>query len=286
MTVARILVPVRGDGKGDNVVAHALAVARRHGAHVQAVHCRARPDDMVPYGVVVPQRFRDQIREQAAQLADQEEAALKGKFAQIMTDAGVEIVDSGVPPHDRVSAGWAEEPGKQVDVIRAHGRLADVIAVAKPDRDRNLGVNTLRAALWHTGRPVLLCPPDQAPETLGARIAIAWNGSTEASRAVALALPLIQKAESVVILDGGAPHPASSGEALKHYLALRGVSAVLSAIDGSRDPGGAILSGAKTAGADMIVMGAYSRSREHETVFGGATQTVVDQASMPVLMVH
>ena len=52
-----------------------------------------------------------------------------------------------------------------MDVIKRHGRLADLVAVAKPDRDRNLGVNTLKSALFNTGRPVLLCPPaDTAPQ--------------------------------------------------------------------------------------------------------------------------
>ena len=62
-------------------------------------------------------------------------------------------------------------------MIRRHGRLADMICVAKPDVDRSLGANTLKAALFHTGRPVMMCPPTEtAPDALGARVAIAWNG--------------------------------------------------------------------------------------------------------------
>ncbi len=67
-----------------------------------------------------------------------------------------------------------------VDVIRRHGRLADLIAVPQPDVDRNLGANSLKAALFRTGRPVLMVPNDVAPpETLGAHVTIAWNGSLE-----------------------------------------------------------------------------------------------------------
>ncbi len=286
MLIARIMVPVRGDGKGENVLSHAAAVARRHNAHIEAVHCRARPQDMIPYGVVVPRALREQIAAQAVELADAEEARLQGMFRDLVARLGIELVSDGIPSRDRPTASWREEQGKQMDVIRRHGRLADLVAVAKPDRDRNLGLNTLKAALFHTGRPVLVCPPaDRVPDQIGRRVAIAWNGSTEAARAVALALPLIQAADEVVVLDGGGEDGAG-GEELMHYLAIRGIAARRERIDAQNHPGRVILQAAAAAGADILVMGAYSRSREQETVFGGATQHVVDHMTMPVVMVH
>jgi nucleotide-binding universal stress UspA family protein len=287
MSIAKILVPVRGDGKGENVLAHAAAIARRHNSHVQAVHCRPRPADMIPYGVVVPTVLREQIQAQAVGLADAEEASLKELFRDLMQRLDLALVESGTPPHDRPTAGWREEQGKQMGVIKRHGRLADLVAVAKPDRDRNLGVNTLKSALFHTGRPVMVCPPTETPpKMLGERIAIAWNGSTEASRAVALALPLIQTASEIIVLDGGTDDHGATGDELLHYLAIRGVKARREPIVVGDNPGKVILAAAKAAGADLLVMGAYSHSREHEAFFGGATQHVVDHCAMPVVMVH
>ena len=286
MSVAKILVPIRGDGKGENVLAHAAAVARLHSSHIEAVHCRAQPKDLIPYGVVVPRALREQIAAQAVELANAEEANLQTQFREILGRLGVDLIESGTPPRDRPSASWCEEQGKQMDVIKSHGRLADLVAVAKPDRDRNLGINTLKAALFNTGRPVMVCPPE-APKSLGKRIAIAWNGSTEASRAVALALPLIQLADEVIVLDGGAADHGASGEELLRYLAIRGVNAKREPIQAHDNPGAAILAAAAgVARADLLVMGAYSRSREYETVFGGATQHVIDHTTIPVVMVH
>jgi nucleotide-binding universal stress UspA family protein len=288
MSIAKILVPVRGDGKGENVLAHAAAIARRHNAHIEVVHCRSRPKDMIPVGVFLSAGLREQLEAQAVELANAEEANLQGLFRKLMQRLGIEIVETGTPPRDRPTAGWFEEQGRQMDVIKSHGRLADVVAVAKPDRDRNLGINTLKAALFNTGRPVLLCPPAaKPPETLGDRIAIAWNGSTEAARAVALALPLIQEAAEVVVLDGGTDDHGATGEELMRYLAIRGVKARCEPIHATDNPGAAILAAAVgVARADLLVMGAYSHSREHESVFGGATQHVVDHTTMPVMMVH
>lgn len=287
MSVAKILVPIRGDGKGENVLTHAAAVARRHNAHIEAVHCRARPADLIPRGVVVPPSMRKQIEAQAVELANAEEASLAEKFHAFIGTLGLELILSGVPPRDRPSAGWVEAEGRQMDVIKTHGRLADLVAVAKPDRDRNLGFNTLKAALFNTGRPVMVCPPSgKVPNQLGVRIAVAWNGSTEASRAVALSLPLIQAADQVIVLDGGTPNHGASADELMRYLEIRGVVAQRVAIDAGSNPGKVILASAKAADADLLVMGAYSHSREYETVFGGATQHVVDRADMPVVMVH
>ena len=104
------------------------------------------------------------------------------------------------PPLDHPTASWHEAEGRQIETIRVHGRLADMIAVPKPDRDANLGANTLKSALFATGRPVLMCPDAPAPEGFGERIAIAWNGSTESARAVALSMDLIREAKAVHIL--------------------------------------------------------------------------------------
>jgi nucleotide-binding universal stress UspA family protein len=288
MSIAKILVPVRGDGKGENVLAHAAAIARRNNAHIEAVHCRARPKDLIPHGVFVPPSLRAQLEQQAVELANAEEASLQEQFVELMRRLQIEVVEGAVPPRDRPTAGWFEEQSRQMDVIKSHGRLADLVAVAKPDRDRNLGVNTLRAALFNTGRPVLICPPAEAPpDTLGERIAIAWNGSMEASRAVALALPLIQEAREIVVLDGGIGDHGATGEELMRYLAIRGVSARCEPIHAEEHPGATILAAAAgVARADLLIMGAYSHSREHETIFGGATQYVVDHTAMPVVMVH
>jgi nucleotide-binding universal stress UspA family protein len=286
MPVKKILVPVRGDGKGENVLAHAAAIARAHHAHIDVLHCRPRPKDMLPFGVVVARSLREQITQHAKELADSEEAALLKTFEALLPKYGLTRTDGSASNGD-VTASWHEEEGKMATVIRPWGRLADLVAVARPDRERDLGMNTLMAALYHTGRPVMMVPPrDSLPEAVGRRIAIAWNGDMQAARAVALSLDLLREAEQVTILDGGSEHPATSGTEVQRYLAHNGVEAELKSMNAESDPGKVILKTAHAVGADMLVMGAYSHSRERESVFGGATQHVVDHADLPVVMVH
>ena len=281
MTLGKIVIPIRGDGHGENVFAHAASLARRYGAHVEAVHCRPRPDDMLPYGVPVPAFLKKQLAESAKDLADEEEKTLHAEFTELLTPLGL---TEGIGP---LQAAWREAPGKQIDVIKTHGRLADLIVVAKPDRDRNLGANTLRAALFNTGRPVMMCPMrSDHPDVLCDQITIAWNGSVEAARAVALSLDVIQSASKVTVLTAGEEIHGATAEDLLRYLSVRGIDAALERFTPERSIGESLLSISAECGADTLIMGAYHDSHERETMFGGNTQTVVDTASMPVILVH
>lgn len=283
--INKILVPVRGDGKGDNVLAHAAAIARRFKAHVLITHCRPRSEDMMPYGVPIPNYLKQQIIESSASVSDQEAAALEAEARALADKLGLDM--SGAPEGNTATASFLEERGRQVEVIRRHGRLADLICVAKPDVDRNLGINTLKGALFHTGRPVMMCPPaDRVADDPCRHVAIAWNGSTEAARAVAMSLGLIEAAERVTVLTGGRQIDGASADDLVDYLAIRRIGARIERFEPGRRVGADLLRLQGEIGADLMVMGAYSQSHEKETIFGGNTQTIVDRAERPVVLVH
>jgi len=284
--IRKIMVPVRGDGKGDNVLRHAAALAHGHKAHIEVTHCRARPEDMMPFGVPIPDFLRKQIVDQSKQVADLEEGNLREELQKLAASLKLDPQDR--PAGDHATVSFTEEVGRQVDVIKRHGRLADIIAVAQPDVSRNLGTNTLKAALFHSGRPVLMCPAtDSVPATLGETVAIAWNGSSEASRALAQSMSLIREAKSIFILSNGHDAgPGTTAEDVLEYLRLHGCSAEIKAFSNGKNVGDALLKACEDNGAGVLVMGAYGDSHERETLFGGNTQTIVDGAKMPVLFSH
>ncbi len=286
MAVRRILVPIRNDGKGENVLDHAIALASKSG-HVEAVHCRPAPDDLIPFGVSVPAILRDQISRSGDELATAEEANVTEQFHAYAKARKLKIVEPGkAHPQGQLSATWRIERGKQANIVSARGRLADVVCVAKPDRDRAVGRNTLEAALMNTGSLVLMCPPSAPPRRLAVEVAIAWNGSREAARAVSLALPLLAAAKKVTILTIGDASLELKAAHLASFLLDHDIKADHSDLDASGNAGKILLAGAASAGADTLLMGAYGSSRGREMVLGGATQYVIDSAEMPVLMAH
>jgi nucleotide-binding universal stress UspA family protein len=284
--IRKILVPVRGDGKGDNVFAHAAVLAKRFDAHIQVVHSHPKLEDLMPLGVVVPKFMRRQIEEAAEASAGSEETKLTDEFIALAEKFGLAITDQPTGA-GKLTANFTEYAGKQADAVRQYGRLSDIICVPKPDRQLNLGTNTLQSALYSSGRPVMMCPPrDDVPATLGENIAIGWNGSLEATRAIAMTTSLVESAGKVTILTTGNQGHATSATDLAQYLSVRGVTAEVNHFEKDKTIGRDLLRHSAGAGADLLIMGAYHDSYERETLFGGNTQVVVDEATVPVIFVH
>ncbi len=287
MTLRNILVPIRGDGLGEGVLDHALALARRCAAHLDVVHCRPRPEDLLPYGVYVPTSIKKEITASAGGLADAEEQRLRGFFDDYCQRHQLKVVEGRPWPVGQTSLSWREETGKQASIVGRLGRLADLVAVARPDHRRNLGLNTLEAALLETGKAVLMCPPVPV-SNVGSHVALAWNGSTEAARAVTAAMAILTGAERITVISVGTDANEPLGaESLRDYLGDHDIKAeVLMPSAKSTAVGQALLGAAAQAGADLLLMGAYGQSRWRELVLGGVTQYVVEHADMPVLLCH
>ena len=288
MTVSElhtIMLPIRGDGLGENVLAHAAGLAHKFGARLRLIHCHPTPDDLMPFGVVIPSAMRRQIEEAAGNAAGVEKEQLLAEFRALAARMG--LAEQGFEL-GKATARFIEYEGKQAEAVRHFGRLADLICVAKPDPSQNLGTNTLKTALFQTGRPVMMCPPQETvPENFTDHVAIGWNGSLEASRAVAMAMPLIAAASSVTILTSGDTGHDPAAWQLRRYLELKGVESQERAFAAKRSiVGRQLLEETMSARAGTLIMGAYHESYERESIFGGNSQDVVKEAEIPVVFVH
>ena len=289
MAIKMILAPVRGDGKGESVLGLAVAIAERFDGHVDVVHVHAKPEDLLPFGVPIPGMLRQTILDAVAGTASQEAAYLKGLFRQFCAARDLAEVDrsAAATVPGRVTVSWLEASDKQAEVIARLGRLADLIVVAKPERGGALGRNSLEAALFDVGKLTAVAPHGEIA-TVGRNVAVAWNASAEAGRAVALALPILAVAEKVIILAAAGDHPAELGvDDLCRYLGRHGVGAEPRLFRARpREVGRMLLAEALQAGADSIVMGAYGDVKRRELVLGSVTQYLLDNADLPILMAH
>lgn len=184
--------------------------------------------------------------------------------------------------------GWVGDTLVSDNGIGEYGRVFDVIAVGRPGtgpgRPRR---TTFEAALFESGRPVLIAPP-HPPSTVGDSIAIAWNGSTDTARTIAFAMPLLARAQDVIVLN--IPGPRQSGpseEQLAKALRRHGAPARVVPIgEASKSPGAAVLGAAAMLGADLLIKGGYTRSRLRQLIFGNVTSEILAEASLPVFMAH
>ncbi len=141
------------------------------------------------------------------------------------------------------------------------------------------------ASLMETARPVLILPQTGASR-IGRNICIAWNQSNEAARAVASAMPLLQQADRVTIVNcGPEDRVGPKAQQMVNYLRFWGVQADKIHTRGANIEKELLASYSKT-NSDLLVMGAYSKSRWREIAFGGTSQYMLWKAGIPVFMLH
>lgn len=186
----------------------------------------------------------------------------------------------------RRKAFWHELVGTPARVFAIAGPIADMAVVARP-KPKSAGRATafLLAALLHSARPVLVVP-QKTLAAVGKRILVAWNQSAEAALAVSAAIPLLQRAEQIVVASCGPENrtgPKSSH--LAQYLANWDVKIERRRTNG-RDVEKEIETLYRQTGSDLLVMGAYSRNRLRQLVFGGVTEHMLFKTDIPALMLH
>ena len=168
-------------------------------------------------------------------------------------------------------------------------RLKDLSLVPVRAHD-GLSEKIVEALIFESGRPILLCPEEFAPDLPVAfdNAVVAWDHSAPAARAVADALPMLQAAANVRIItvtDEITAAEQESGLALVSHLVEHGIKASFEAvkIDGS-SVGKVFEAYVKAKAIDLLVMGAYRHSRLNETIWGGATKTVIGRPPCWVMM--
>ena len=287
MTLRLILAPLLGGAADAATLDAGIALAQRFDAHLAALFVHIDPHDAIPIvGEGVSPAIIDQLTRSAeAEMSRQRDHA-KAVFEAACSSAGIALATA--PPGPRApSAGWSELAGRRDEIVPRRARTSDLVVLGRAAGDKSPdAAAVLEATLMAGARPLLLAPP-RTPAAFE-RLAIAWNGSAEAARALAGALPFVDRASSVQVLTAQSwrTDPKVAAD-LIDYLAWRGVAAAGRAIDPGEQPvAEALLQAAGEAGADLLVMGGYGRTRLSELVLGGVTRHVLAHATLPVLLAH
>jgi nucleotide-binding universal stress UspA family protein len=286
MPIKTILVPVDGTAASARCLETAVQVALAHNGHVEVFHVRADPKDAVPLlGEGMSGAMIEEMIELAEKEADDRSATARKMFDDSIAAHGLPYVDE---PQlvDKAAASWVELVGREDEAVAVRARLADLSVIARPTPDSDLPSSmTLNAALFETGRPVLVVPPVLA-KSIGKRLAISWNGSAESARAVAGGMPFLRLAETVrAMAVHSAKTPPTAARDLSEYLGWHGITSVTEPIEPEgRAVGEAVLRTCSEDNVDMLIMGAYTHSRLRQLILGGVTRHVLENAKIPVLM--
>jgi nucleotide-binding universal stress UspA family protein len=279
MSLRDLLVVVDSSKASDNRVELAAALAAEHDAHLVGLYILPIPEPERP--------FRPTFIEAIVDLCIREEKELAQEAHRKFEDA---LSRHGVKGEWRTAGGFPSEEAA------VHVRYVDLAILGQLD-------SSVRGAVMppllpedvalSAGRPILITPVSWTPRKIGSRIVIAWNAGREAARAVNDAIPLLTKADSVIVLVINpekrimSPHGEEPGADIALHLARHNIKAEVDVtVSDEADPTDILHSKIRELGADLMVMGAYGHSRTRELVLGGFTRDLLQRMEVPVFMSH
>ncbi|MEC7270339.1 MAG: universal stress protein [Pseudomonadota bacterium] len=183
---------------------------------------------------------------------------------------------------------WLSEELENQKYLGDLSRVYNVVIISRPYQElQSASLSSIQTILFDGGRPVMLIPMNKQID-IGKEVVISWNCTTESSRAVFAALPILKKANNVTILTvEKVITEGPSGEQVSELLASHGIDAKPVTISGDEKKiGEAILDFSKSVDADVIVNGAYTQSRLREIIFGGATRHLMLHSEIPIYLVN
>ena len=278
-----ILLPFYDDPVAEIALHQSCLIAERFGAHVEGLFVMRPPQIIEAEGIALAGAYITQLKEEWRRRAE----AARERFSDLVAARGIpmqSVSDESSGP----SAGWREVEGPEGQVVGDHGRLFDLIVIARTSEQALIDWQVMcEAVFFESGRPALIAA-SEVPGIIGSRVLIHWNGSTEAARTLSFARPFLDGAGSVTVLTVvEAMVPGPSGERVAAHLRRAGIDAEAVSVESAgRGPGEAVIVEARARGADLLVKSAYTHGRLRQLVFGGATRQILTRAETPVLMAH
>ena len=255
----------------------AADLALRHEAHLTGLY--AVDHSLLPVNAaksVAGAELERLQREKLRQLRDRAASLFREATAQIPS------ADWHAVPDDPLN----DSPLRSVEQL---ARCADLTVVGQTGPEDNsvaVPADFPEVLCLAAGRPVLIVPYASRRARIGERIMVAWDGSRKAARALSDSLPLLKRAKAVKILTLTAlDKAAKKQDDVLVFLERHGIRA-RGTIAQAGDVGHALLAHVSGWSADLLVMGAYGHSRLRELVLGGATRTVLQSMTVPVLISH
>jgi len=268
-----ILVVLGVNGAG---ASYALSFARHFEAEVTAVW----PVQHSTFETIADAQTRYDLVAAAEERAEEESAARTLEFVE-------QAHDFRVKAHAIAAKDF--KPGEPRNLPH-FARGFDLVVVEQPTPEqRTFAGGRIGSIVSGCGRPVLATPYIQKDPASFDNVVVAWDASASAARALGDAIPILKRAKSVEIVtvaNGKLDHYSPGGADVVRHLALHGIQAAFRPIPGGIDAADMLLSYVADSDAKMMVTGAYGHSRVVETVVGGATRTLLDSMTIPLLMSH
>ena len=217
-----------------------------------------------------------------------EQEKSRANAEQMLKIANAAARSSGIECDTTIKRWTPDELSSSLAVL---ARTTD-LSLVPIGRFDDIAEKIVEGLIFESGRPLMIFSEEMADRLSNSidRIAIAWDHSQQATRAVADAMPLLKSAKTVRIItatDKKTAAEAASGQSLVKHLAAHGIKAVFETVPkGGASVGKVFEAYINEQAIDLLVMGAYRHSRLKEFFLGGATYTIIGHPPCWVLMSH
>jgi nucleotide-binding universal stress UspA family protein len=270
-----IVVNLAVGRSNDPAVEYAISVAKTFEAELTGIAFCYEPVMVAGAMEAIPADLIEAQRAENAKAAREAIASFMQATAKIDLTAEMRTVDASLGGAPRMFG----------RIVRAFD--LSIVSQTQPGKS---GPDELiaEAALFESGRPVIIVPYIQKNGLRLDRVMLCWDGSRTAARALADAMPLLEFAKSIEVVTVGGGHNSDEGSLadVGKHLARHGLKAEIKQITADVDIAGTILSHAADSSADFMVMGGYGHSRLREFILGGVTRGILGAMTVPVLMSH
>jgi len=275
-----ILLPFNNTQPTATVLDAARQMAGTHG-YVEGAFCRQVLPIIAGEGITLPGDYLAEFEEEGRQQAE----AARLKYLELLEARDIPFGGLDV---SGFRAGWTEMVGSGPEGVGEYARLFDLVILGRSVENSAVDWKTAaEAVMFDSGRPLLIVS-DEIPATIGRKILLAWNGSTETARTLTGAMSILTDIDEVLVVTvEGAIVSGPAGEDVCRHLNASGISSTAHTIDrGTSSVAQAVLEAADKFSADLIIKGAFTHSRLRQLIFGGPTSELLSASTLPILLSH
>jgi nucleotide-binding universal stress UspA family protein len=269
---------MNSESQGIHLAETAFLLAQRFGASVEALHPKGLPLDGVSLtGEALTSSMIEELWRTAERKALAEEKAAYDLFS------------AAAARHPDIKTRFVGADGPIDATTGRYARLSDLIVTGPLSGFNSLFWSKVReGAMFQSGRPVLIAPAREPDPNIGETVIVGWKDSVETARALHASLNFISRAKTVrLVTVNGDPDAESSLNEARAYLQLHSATVETAVLPHGADRVSELLAAeAQRKRGSLLIMGAFSHWRWQEWLFGGVTEQILRNGTVPAVMVH
>jgi nucleotide-binding universal stress UspA family protein len=282
MNYSKLFFPVGGGEELKERIHGALLISKYFNAHLEVLSTTGKPSFKIENDEKLSPSLEKELIAMKRNMVEEKIHLPQKYLKQECKELNIDI--SAKKEKDKPTAEIIMHTGLRSELVQEESKFCDLVIVASPPNGRI--TSTFENTITKSGKPAIMFPRTMK-KFRAENILIGWNNSAQCSKAISLAIPLMQKAKHVrIVTSSEFVSKISQIKKLQDYLKMHDINTTYDIIATTKIPGQALLNFAKDHGFDIIIAGAFGRKGFREIMLGGTTKYILEHTAIPIFMAH